>query len=65
MAVNGYCVNSSVNTMTWIVSFWTQDGMVRQIAMADTFTKDGIDRSVTLLSGRPLESRTVKWVRAK
>jgi hypothetical protein len=65
MAVNGYCVNSSENTMTWIVSFWTQDGMVRQIAMADTFTKDGIDRSVTLLSGRPLASTTVKWVRVK
>jgi len=65
MAVHGYCVNSSKDTMTWIVFFWTEDGMVRRVAMADTFTKNGIDRSVTLLDGEPMPSQIVEWVRVK
>lgn len=65
MAVDGFCVNSSKDTMTWIVTFWTHEGVVRRIAMADTFTKDGIDRAITLLDGEPLPTEIVKWIRVK
>ena len=65
MAVDGFCVNSSKDTMTWIVTFWTHEGVVRRIAMADTFTKDGISRAITLLDGDPLPTEIVKWIRVK
>ena len=65
VAVDGVCVNASKDTMTWIVTFWTQDGVIRRIAMADTFTKEGISRSVTLLDGEPMPTKIVKWIRVK
>ena len=65
MAVDGFCVNSSKDTMTWIVTFWTHEGVVRRIAMADTFTKKGISRSITLLDGEPLPTEIIEWVRVK
>lgn len=65
MAVEGVCVNSSEDTMTWIVTFWTHEGLVRRMAMADTFTKEGISRSITLLEGEPLPTEIVEWIRVK
>ena len=65
VAADGFCVNSSKDTMTWIVTFWTQEGMVRRIAMADTFTSKWISRSITLLEGKPLPTEIVEWVRVK
>ena len=65
MSVDGFCVNSSENTMTWIVTFWTSEGVVRRMAMADTFTKTGISRSITLLDGKPLPTEIVEWVKVK
>ena len=65
IAVDGFCVNASKDTMTWIVTFWTQEGVVRRIAMADTFTKNGISRAVTLLDGEPLPTEIVEWIRVK
>ena len=65
IAADGVCVNASKDTMTWIVTFWTQDGVIRRIAMADTFTKEGISRSVTLLDGEPMPTKIVKWIRVK
>ena len=47
------------------VTFWTHEDVVRRIAMADTFTKDGISRSITLLDGEPLPAESVEWIRVK
>ena len=65
IAAEGFCVNASKTTMTWIVTFWTHEGVVRRMAMADTFTKDGLDRSITILDGKPLPAEIIKWVRVK
>ena len=65
MAVDGICLNATDTTATWLVTFWNKEGLVRQMIMVDTFTKDGIDRSITLLSGKALSSTTTNWVRVK
>ena len=62
----GYCVDMTKTTMTWIVSEWSEKGMISQVKMTDTFTSTGLDRSTEQIMGEESEaddSSVVKWVR--
>lgn len=62
----GYCVDMTKTTMTWMVSEWSEGGMISQVKMTDTFTSTGLDRSTEQLMGEESEaddSSVVKWVR--
>jgi len=63
MAVDGYCSDVTENTMTWVVTFWTHDGIVRQTKMTDTWTDEGIDRVIVNLIGDDMDTDTIAWIR--
>lgn len=65
VASTGYCINSTPNTMTWIVTSFGPDGFIRQFSMVDTFTEEGLERSVSLLQGKKMERKIYKWTRVK
>lgn len=62
----GYCVDMTKTTMTWMVSEWSEEGMISQVKMTDTFTSSGHERSTEQIIGEKSEaddSNVVKWVR--
>ncbi len=65
VASTGFCINATPNTMTWIVTSFGEDGFIRQFSMVDTFTEDGLERSVNLLRGKELEAKIYRWTRVK
>ena len=65
IASTGFCINATPDTMTWIVTSFGDDGFIRQFSMVDTFTEEGLERSVNLLRGKELEAKIYKWTRVK
>jgi len=65
IASTGFCINATPNTMTWIVTSFGDDGFIRQFSMVDTFTEEGLERSINLLRGEELEAKIYKWTRVK
>ena len=63
MAIDGYCSDVTEDTMTWVVTFWTHDGIVRQTKMTDTWTDEGIDRVIVNLVGDDMDTDTITWIR--
>ncbi len=57
----GFCINSTPQTVTWIVTVYGEEGFVRQFTMVDTFDEEGLTRSITLLRGEELERQTTSW----
>ena len=65
VANTGFCINATPDTMTWIVTSFGDDGFIRQFSMVDTFTEEGLERSINLLRGEELEAKIYKWTRVK
>ena len=59
----GYCIDMTGNTMTWIVTSWSKDGEISQIKMTDTHHKSGLNRATEHISGKKDEDQTTKWVK--
>ena len=63
MAIDGYCENVTEDTMTWVVTFWTHEGIIRRTRMTDTWTEEGIERVVVNLMGDDMDTDTIAWVK--
>lgn len=59
----GYCVDMTKTTMTWIVTEWSKEGVLSQVKMTDTHNADGLDRSTEQIVGTEDEANVVKWIR--
>ena len=63
LVYEGYCIDVTKTTMTWIVTSWSKDGIINQIKMTDTHNSDGLDRSIEHLTGKEDDTKIVKWTR--
>ena len=61
LATYGYCLDVTANTMSWLVTSWTENGILRQQKMTDTFTKTGIDRVREYLEGEARNNAIIEW----
>tara|TARA_B100001750_G_C15168565_1_gene428065 strand:- start:86 stop:655 length:570 start_codon:yes stop_codon:yes gene_type:complete len=59
----GYCVDMTKTTMTWIVTEWSKEGVLSQVKMTDTHNADGLDRSTEQIVGTEDDANVVKWIR--
>jgi len=59
----GYCIDMTETTMTWIVTEWSKDGILSQVKMTDTHNADGLDRTTEQITGEEDDTNVVKWVR--
>ncbi len=62
---SGFCINATDQTMTWVITDYNTEGVVRQYTMVDTLTDTGHNRSTEMLRGKDMARDITSWIKVE